>query len=103
MAIRDKMAASVQPHLRPGEQLQAVFGAQTTSQYLALIGFIPFLIVNRYRVVAVTDQRILVLDAGKWGMSKGRTVIGELPRATTMGPGSGVWHVVAAGPEQLRV
>jgi hypothetical protein len=30
-------------------------------------------------------------------------VVGELPRATRLGPPSGLWHVVPAGDEKLRV
>src|ERR1700760_2263266 len=104
MAIRDKMAAAVQPKLQPGEQLQAVFGGQTHSQYLmVLTGVIPFLFINRYRVVAVTDRRIVVFDSGRWSSTKAGEVVTELPRATKLGGGTGVWHTIPAGTETLRV
>jgi hypothetical protein len=32
-ALRDKMISSSAPYLRPGEPVQAVFGAPTTSQW----------------------------------------------------------------------
>ena len=104
MALRDSMAASAAPFLQPGEPIQAVFGAQTASQYLAaLTGIFVFLNFNRYRVVVVTPARIVVLDAGKVSMKKARGVVMELPRSTRLGPGTGVWHKIPAGPETLRV
>jgi hypothetical protein len=104
MALRDKMLSSSAQYLHPGETAEAVFGAQTTSQYLfALTGAIGFIIMNSYRIVVVTPQRILVLDAGKMGMGKARGVVTELPRSTRLGPPSGVWHVIPATGEKLRV
>ena len=37
IAIRDKMRESVQPRLDSDERIQAVFGAQTVSQYWLLV------------------------------------------------------------------
>jgi hypothetical protein len=103
MAIRDKMAASAAPYLQPGEQLQSVIGAQTKSQYLIMLGYLPFFLLNHYRMIAVTQWRILVLDTGSFSQTKARGVVAVLPRATRLGPGKGVWHVVPAGNEMLRV
>ncbi|HEY1919329.1 MAG TPA: hypothetical protein VGH27_27480 [Streptosporangiaceae bacterium] len=104
MALRDDMRNSVAPYLRPGETVQAVFGAQTASQWVgALAGVFIFLGLNKFRIFAVTPQRILVLDAGKASMKKARGVVAELPRSTRLGPGTGVWHVIPVGEEKLRV
>ena len=104
MALRDTMRASAAQYLRPGEQVQAVIGAQTASQWLAaLTGVFVFLGFNRYRILAVTQDRILVLDAGKTSMKAARGLVTELPRATRLGPGTGIWHRVPAGGETLRV
>ena len=104
MALRDTMAESAKPFLRPDERIQSVFGAQTASQYVAaLAGFLFFLGLNQYRIFVATQQRILVLDAGKMSMKKARGVITELPRSTQLGPGSGVWHVIMVDGEKLRV
>ena len=104
MAIRDSMRESVAPYLKPGETVQAVIGAQTRSQYLALLtGLVFFPLLNRYRILAVTAQRILVLDTGKFSVKKARSVVTELPRSTRLGPGSGVWHVIPVGQEKLHV
>jgi hypothetical protein len=104
MAIRDSMLASAAPYLRQGEPVQAVFGAQTASQWLAaLTGVFVFLGLNRYRIVVVTPARILVLDAGRTSMKKARGVVTELRRSTRLGPGTGLWHQIPAGQETLRV
>ena len=98
------MQTSATPYLQQGETVQAVFGAQTASQWLAaLTGVFVFLGLNRYRIFVVTPQRILILDAGKASMAKAKGVVTELPRATKLGPGTGLWHVIPAGNESLRV
>ena len=104
MALRDSMRESAAQFLQPGEPIQAVIGAQTASQFVAaLAGVFVFLGLNRYRIIAVTPTRIVVLDTGKVSMKKARGAVTELPRATRLGPASGVWHQIQAGGETLRV
>ena len=104
MALRDTMRQSAAPCLAPGEPVQAIFGAQTHSNWLLpLTGYIGFMFINRYRIVAVTPRRILVLDAGRSGMKKAQGVVTELPRSTQLGPGKGAWHVIPVGTGKLRV
>ena len=104
MALRDSMRDSAAQYLRPGEPIQAVIGAQTASAWLAgLTGVFVFLGLNRYRIIAVTPTRIMVLDAGKTSMKKARGVVTELPRSTRLGPATGLWHRIPAGGETLRV
>jgi hypothetical protein len=104
MSLRDAMRDSAIPFLQPGEQVQAVFGAQTASQYIAgLAGIFVFLGLNRYRIFAVTPTRIVVLDAGKTSMKKAQGVVTELPRSTRLGPATGMWHKIPVGDETLRV
>jgi hypothetical protein len=98
------MMASSAQYLLPGETVEVVFGGQTVSQYMYLLtGGIIFIAMNRYRVVVVTPQRILVLDAGKMSMRRARGVVAELPRSTQLGPASGVWHVIPVNGERLHV
>jgi len=98
------MRDSAASYLQPGETVQAVFGAQTASQWLAaLTGIFVFLGLNRYRIFVVTPQRILVLDAGRSSMKKAKGVVMELPRSTRLGPATGLWQVIPAGQEKLRV
>jgi hypothetical protein len=104
MAIRDKYRANAQPYLEPGEQVQEAFGAQTTSQYFALISYWIILLRNAYRVVVVTDRRILVCTAGRFQTAKVTGVELELPRATRIGPAHGLWYKTEAlGPKPLYV
>jgi hypothetical protein len=71
------MRESAAQYLRPGETIQAVIGAQTASQWLAaLTGVFVFLGLNHYRIIVVTQQRILILDAGKVSM-KSLLILGE--------------------------
>jgi hypothetical protein len=104
MAIRDSMRSSAAAYLQPGECVQAVIGAQTASQRLAVLsGLFLFPGLGRHRILAVTPDRIVVLDAGKLNLKRARGVVTELPRYTRLGPGSGLWHQVKAGEETLRV
>ena len=104
MALRDSMRNSAAQYLQAGEPVQAVIGAQTASQWLAaLTGVFVFLGLNRYRILAVTPTRIVVLDAGKISMKTAQGLVMELPRATRLGPATGVWHRIPAGSETLRV
>lgn len=103
-AIRDKIATNVQPFLRPGEQVQGTLAGQTQSQYVILLAGLIFLLTNRYRTIVATDQRILVLDAGRWTQTKCNAVVVELPRTTKLGPPNGtLWHKVQLGTETIRV
>ena len=104
MALRDSMRASAAQFVEPGETIQQVLGAQTASpMMMPLVGAIVTLIVNKYRIAAVTDQRILVLDSGKWSMRKARAVLTTLPRSTRLGPTSGLWHTIETPTGKLRV
>jgi hypothetical protein len=91
LAIRDKLQANAAHLLQPGETVQAVFCAQTTSQYFALISFWIIILTNAYRVVVVTDRRILVCGSGRFRVTPVKDVVRELPRSTRIGPPSGLW------------
>lgn len=103
MAIRDKMQQRAAPHLEAGETIQAVFSAQTTSQWWVLLAGVIFLIKNNYRVVVVTDQRIMVNDSGKLAATNSRAVLHELPRSTVIGPPSGLWYTTEVLGETLYI
>jgi hypothetical protein len=103
MAIRDQMAANAAPLLQPGETIQAIFGAQTTSQYLSLISYWIIVIKNSYRVVVVTDRRVLVCRAGRFRTTPVNEVLAELPRSTTIGEPHGLWWRCESLGEKLYV
>jgi hypothetical protein len=104
MAIQDRIAAAAAPFLEPGETTQTAFVAQTASTWWILIGLVPFLLLNKYRCVVVTDRRILVLDSGKLASTKPRSVIRALPRSTRIGPfTAALWYVTGNLGETLRI
>lgn len=103
MAIRDTMRANAAPLLQPGEAVQAVFGAQTTSQWFALLSYWIIIARNAYRVVVVTDRRILVCRSGRFRTTAVNGILHELPRATRIGPPHGLWYKTDALGERLHV
>jgi hypothetical protein len=103
MAIRDKLQANAAHVLQPGETVQAVFTAQTASPYWALLSYWIVMFKNAYRVVIVTDQRILVCKSGRFSTTPVNEVVGEFPRATKIGPASGVWYKCDALGDRLYI
>ena len=85
MAIRDKFATNAQPYLQPGERVEATFGGQTTNQWWILISVLILIFSNKYRVVVVTDRRILVLGGGL-DPDRVKGVVAEVPRDVAIGP-----------------
>lgn len=103
MALRDTMVEKARPYLQPGEQVQAVFGAQKISQWWVLLSVLILLFANRYRTVVVTDRRILVLEGTVMSQTKVVGVLAELPRTTQIGPPSGLWWKCQSLGETLYV
>ncbi len=103
MKIRDKIVNNAQSFLDPGEQVQAAFAGQTFSQYWAILSWLILLFKNGYRSVIVTDRRILVMNTGRWSMTKAKSVLRELPRDTVIGPASGLWWKSETLGERLYV
>jgi hypothetical protein len=99
MAIRDKLRSNAAHLLQDGETVQVVFAAQTASPWLAFISYWIILARNAYRVVVVTDRRILVCKSGRLSATPVKDIVGEFPRSTKIGPASGVWYKCdALGP-----
>ena len=91
IAIRERIIENVQHLLEPGEQIQAVIPAQTKSGWLGALGGLLLVFINRYRPIVVTDRRITITDAGRWGQSKPKTIVSSVDRTTQIGPPSGLW------------
>ena len=87
MAIREKMRNRAAPLLQPGETVQVVFCAQTVSARSAW----KIIISKGYRVVVVTNRRILVCRAGRLRPGNVKGVERELPRTTRLGEPNGLW------------
>lgn len=91
MALRDKLAARVQPLLEPGEQVQEVALSQTgPSPYLAIVTYLIFFAVKR-RIIVATDRAVVVVRAGAFTGTSAKEVLARLPRGTRIGPLSGLW------------
>jgi hypothetical protein len=103
VAIRDKIAKNATPLLQPGEVIQAVIPGQTISQYFALISYWIIFFKNAYRVIVVTDRRVLLCSSGRVTMTPVKEVLRELPRATRIGPASGLWYKTEALGERLYI
>ncbi|HEY2167093.1 MAG TPA: hypothetical protein VGH01_08005 [Jatrophihabitantaceae bacterium] len=92
MAIRDKIRANAAHLLQPGEVIQAVIPAQAANPWLAVISYWIILFSNAFRVIVVTDRRILVCRAGRFTVTQVNEVLHEVPRATRIGPHTGMWY-----------
>jgi hypothetical protein len=103
VAIRDKLRDNAAHLLQPGETIQSIFCAQTTSQYLALISYWIILFANAYRVVVVTDRRILICSSGRLRMTPVKQILRELPRNIRIGPPSGLWWRCESLGERLYI
>ena len=92
MAIRDKMRTNAAHLLSPDERIQAVVPAQITSGWFALLSYWIIILRGAYRVVVVTDRRILVCRSGRFRVTPVREIIRECPRQTRVGPAHGLWY-----------
>ncbi|MEP7025465.1 MAG: hypothetical protein ABJB47_17045 [Actinomycetota bacterium] len=104
MAIRDTMRAAAARYVRDGEVVQSVFIGQTEHPYIVglsrAITILP--VRNRYRIIAATTERIIVIDTGAHILGQ-KSLMLELPRSTRLGPAKGLWHAFALGSEKIRV
>ena len=103
MAIRDKLRSKAAGYIDPDESIQAIFPVQTVSQYFALISFWIIIAKNAYRVIVVTDKRILVIQAGRFRLTTLKAQLREVPRHTKIGPASGLWYRFDSLGERLYV
>ncbi len=96
MALRDKLAERVRPHLEPGEQLRQVFQAQTgPSPYWIFLTYLTML-WNKYVIVAVTDRAIVTFRATAFKPTfvKQPAEVHRLDRRRALGPLKGLWGKV---------
>lgn len=103
VAIRDRMRDSAGRFLQADETIQALVIGLADSYWRAslMTGFGAGRFV-KWRTFAVTDRRILVFQTDLKRATVLR-VLTELPRATRLGPATGLSHVIPAGAEPVRV
>jgi len=109
---KQRLIERTQPLLPPGTQIRQIFTGSTQSPFLlfglmlffaVLPGAIIFMLINRNRVIAVTQDAVYVLNLGSFAWSKPKRVLRVLPRTTRFGPVGGIWAKINVGTEHLRV
>jgi hypothetical protein len=68
-----------------------------------LISWWIIVIRNSFRVVVVTDGRILVFRSGRFRMTPVKELRHELPRNTRIGPAKGLWFRCESLGERLYI
>src|ERR1700744_2380639 len=92
MALREKLAERCAAFLEPGEQIQAVFMAQSgPSPYWVLLSAWITILGNNYVVIVVTDRAVVIRRAGRFTPSKPKSLLLRGARAVQFGPQSGLW------------
>jgi len=92
MALRDKLAQRAAPYLEPGEQIQAVFLAQSgPSPYWILLTAFIVIFSAGYRTVVVTDRAIVLLRNGRLVGTRAKAVHLRGPRNVWLGTPTGLW------------
>jgi hypothetical protein len=97
MALRDRLAERAAPFLEPGEQIQAIFLAQSgASPYWSFLSSWIVIATAGYATIVVTDRAIVVLRNGRLTGSKAKSMLARLPRQPMDSP-SGLWGQVRLG------
>lgn len=104
MAIRDKLERNIQSYLEPGEKVEAAFPVTGgASPYLLLVTGYLLSFWVKWVIVAVTDRRIIVLEASMLGTTKPKRLVGSFPRETELGPVSGTYGKITLGGTRYYV
>jgi hypothetical protein len=91
MALRDKLAQRAVPFLEPGEQVQAIFVAQSgASPYWSVLSTWIVLLTRGYATVVATDRAVVVLRNGWFTSTRPQGLRARLPRRPMDEP-SGLW------------
>ncbi len=77
---------------QPGEHIQTAIPAQARSPNWLGIPDLVIPLSNAYRVIVVTDRRILVCRSGRFRAFVVGDVLREFPRSTKIGPSHGIWY-----------
>jgi|ERR1700688_797110 len=104
MDLRSKLTRNVQAFLEPGEEVQAVFIAQTgaSPHWVWLTGRAARIWTNPRRIIVSTERAIVVLNAGKTTTAQVTGVRTRLPRQTMIGPPQGRrWSWFQLGDERM--
>ena len=86
MGVRDNMWGNAASELKPGERIEDVFFVLAVNPYWLLVTWLIVVMAHAFRVVVVTDQRILVCQGGSFSRSTVKGVLRGVPRQTKIGP-----------------
>lgn len=104
MPLRDKLATRASHFLEPGEQVHAVFLAQSgPSPYWSLLSAWITIIGAKYGMVAVTDRSIVVLRNGRFRNTFPNRVVLRTPMNAMRGEPSGLWGQIHIGDTRYWV
>lgn len=110
MALQDKLRARAVPFLDPGEEIQHVVMAEAGSPpwlfFGALLGLGALFVwwLMRPLIIAVTDQRLVILRGSRFRPSFPKEVIARLPRQTRLGPTKGrLWARVDVAGQRVWI
>jgi|SRR5579884_3928642 len=89
----------------PGERVQAVVTGQTGIRPTWRFLDEWLVVLNRPRIIAVTDNAIVVFKAGqfRWGRTHPKQELYRVPRSTKLGPFKHGWTKVDLGQERIWV
>ena len=98
MVLRQDLVETSMPFLPSGSQVRHAFIGQAAPNFAYfVVTYLTGLTMSRirYRLVAVTDDAIYVLDSTKFsGGGRPKALLGTMPRHTQLGPVSGRWAEV---------
>jgi hypothetical protein len=111
MSLRAKLSKRSQPFLQPDERIQHIFMAIENMRPWVLvlgaftgpIGILTVYLIAEPRIIAVTDQAIVVLRGNKL-FAKPKSLVQRLPRETRIGPAQGkMWAKITLGGNEMYV
>jgi hypothetical protein len=92
VALREKLAQRAAPYLEPGEQIQAIFVAQSgPSPYWSLLSTWIVIFAAGYRTIVVTDRAYVILRNGRLSGTKPKDILSRHDREVRLGHPSGLW------------
>ncbi|GAC1587969.1 MAG: hypothetical protein NVS3B21_03350 [Acidimicrobiales bacterium] len=97
------MIEKIQPMLDPGETVRSAMMGQTGLHPRFRFVTRWATMLNKPRIVAVTDKRIAVFKGGRTSFTRGtpKELLYSLDRTTKLEHGSGGWSKIALGNEKV--
>lgn len=92
MALRENLAERAGQYLEQGEQIQAIFLAQSgPSPYWSLLSSLIVVFAAGYRTIVVTDRAYVILRNGRLSGTRPKAVASRQDREVRLGHPTGLW------------